>query len=473
MIISGGSRRGAKWFATHLMRRDGGQEVRLAEARGLAGYDIPGWFRQMEAVSFGTRCENYFYHASISPRADEALTEPQWDQAIDTLEHNLGLDGHSRFVVEHEKDGRTHRHVFWSRIDPDTMTAVSDSKTYRIHERTADELEQLFGHEATPRGHGPHGRNPDNWEVFRGKKHGFDPYAVGEELTALWHQCDTGKALAAAIEAHGYILAEGDRGLCVIDPSGKEHSLARRIDGARKRDVDARMADIDRDALPTVAQARQLARERKDDVADAPSPDASHHAHKHDSSTLFAEVAEELLHAVKQRRKEAEEKSPEPEPASHTPTEPSPFERVAQELVQTARSVPLRDELAAVSEPVSEFERVTAEVKAALRDGGEEAWFAAGLYWMAQKLKDSFAGGAPARERTPFDEVAEEVKQAARNNGGEPVSATGQSFWRRGVAMVANAYDHALSWAWETAQGFADRLFQSRAAEHDDPERER
>ena len=65
----------------------------------------------------GTKCTNYFYQANINPREDEHLTPAQWREAVDTLEKNLGLTGQPRFVVEHEKEGRTHRHIVWSRID--------------------------------------------------------------------------------------------------------------------------------------------------------------------------------------------------------------------------------------------------------------------------------------------------------------------------------------------------------------------
>lgn len=467
MIIEGGSRRGATWFAGHLMRQDAGQTVRIAEARGLAGHDIPSWFRQMEAVSFGTRCENYFYHANINPREDEPLTEAQWGQAIDALEHNLGLDGHSRFVVEHSKaDGRTHRHVFWSRIDPDTMTAVSDSKTYRIHERTADELEKLFGHQPTPRGHDVADRNPHNWEVFRGKE-GIDPYDVSTELTALWRQADNGQAFASALSEHGYFLAKGDRrDFVVVDRNGDDHSLARRISGATAKDVRARMAGVDRNALPTVQAARELARERADGTEDAAAPDTSHKAHRHDSSALFAEVAEELLHAVKEKRKSAQEQPLDP--VAEAANEPTPFERAAEELAQAARETSSSEPLA------TEFERVASEAKDAMRSSeGEGFMFAAGLAWIARQLKQSFAETPPSRERTLFERVVDEAKQAARENAGEPCSADGESFWQRGVALIADAYERTSSWLHEKAQGFVGRLFQNRNSDRDDPGLER
>ena len=217
-------------------------------------------------MASGTRCKNFFYHANINPRYGETLTPEQWEQAADALERNLGLTGHARFVVEHDKDGRVHQHIIWCRIDPDTMTAVSDSFTARDHERTSRELEQAFGLEpvesvlvANREKERPE-RRPKNWETFRGHGSGIDPGAVKEEVTGLWNTADSGSAFAAALADHGYILCKGDRrDFCIVDPAGNEHSLARRIDGVRAAAIRARMADIDRDELPTVAEGRELA----------------------------------------------------------------------------------------------------------------------------------------------------------------------------------------------------------------------
>lgn len=269
MIISGGSRSNWRFFSRHLLKTEENERVRIAEIRGLAAEDIREAFREMDALASGTRCKNFFYHANINPRADETLSPEQWDQAIDTLEEELGLTGHSRFVIEHEKDGRTHRHVVWSRIDPEKMVAASDSNNYAAHERAARQLEEAFGHEAVEGVHsrtqdkGRPDRCPDNWETFRGHASGIDPQAVKEELTELWHQADSGKAFAAALEERGYILARGDRrDFCVIDQAGDSHSLARRIDGAKAKDIRERLADIDREALPSVAQASAIAKSR-------------------------------------------------------------------------------------------------------------------------------------------------------------------------------------------------------------------
>src|ERR1035438_8808082 len=174
-----------------------------------------------------------------NPREDEHLTPEQWEQAVDRLEKNLGLEGQSRMVVEHEKEGRTHRHVIWSRIDPDSMTAISDSQNYAKHAATSRELEQEF-HLAPVRGvlmepDGPRPeRRPQNWETFRGHKSGIDPNDVKAEVTELWHQADSGKAFRTALAQRGYVLAQGDRrDFVIVDGAGHEHSLARRIGGVK------------------------------------------------------------------------------------------------------------------------------------------------------------------------------------------------------------------------------------------------
>jgi Relaxase/Mobilisation nuclease domain len=129
MIISGGSRGNWRFFSKHLMNAKDNERVRVVEFRGVGADNVLDAFREMDAVASGTRCKNFFYHADINPREGETLTEEQWTRAVDTLETNLGLDGQPRFVVEHEKEGRVHRHVIWSRIDVDTMTARNDSLT--------------------------------------------------------------------------------------------------------------------------------------------------------------------------------------------------------------------------------------------------------------------------------------------------------------------------------------------------------
>jgi hypothetical protein len=266
VIIKGGSRKNGRFFAKHLTSTKDNERVHVVEFRGFAKEDVQSAFQSMEAVARGTRCQNYFYHADLNPREGEQLTEEQWTAAVDTLERHLGFDGQPRFVVEHEKEGRIHRHVVWQRVDVDTMTARPDSLTYAKHEAAAREIEQDCDLEPVAsvlvkdrEGERPHRRARD-FEGFRGSKTGLSPEEVRAQLTELWRGSDTGTAFHAALEAKGYILCRGDRrDFCIVDPAGDDHSLARRITGAKAAEIRERMKDIDRDALPSIEEGRELA----------------------------------------------------------------------------------------------------------------------------------------------------------------------------------------------------------------------
>jgi len=252
MIINGGSRSNAAFFARHLMNGEQNERVTLVEMRNLAADNVADAFREMAAVAMGTLCQNYFYHANINPRENEELAAAQWQTAVDTLEKRLGLEGHARFVVEHRKQGRTHRHVIWSRIDIKSMTAVVMADDYEKHQAVARELEKAFhlgkvsSVSGRTRASGPRpSRRPKTWESFRGQKSGIDPFAMKQTVTRLYRAAKNGPDFASQLSAHGYQLVRGTTAdFCILDEAGHLHSLARRIDGVTSADLRAFMVDI-------------------------------------------------------------------------------------------------------------------------------------------------------------------------------------------------------------------------------------
>jgi Relaxase/Mobilisation nuclease domain len=283
IIINGGSRSAGGWWAKHLQNGEKNERVQVIEVVGLSAATIPDAFREMEGISLGSKCKNYFYQANINPRADERLTPAQWREAVDTLEKNLGLTGQPRFVVEHEKEGRTHRHVVWSRIDPERMTAISDSLTAAIHERTSRDLEIKFDLErgqsilVPDRKIDRPDRRPKKHETFRSMDSGIDPETVKADARRHWHSADNGQSFKAALEASGdYVLARGDRrDFVIVDRAGDDHSLARRL-GVKAAEMRARMADIDPACLPNVqeAKAQQQMRQAERHPSQQPNPAA-------------------------------------------------------------------------------------------------------------------------------------------------------------------------------------------------------
>ena len=272
MIIKGGSVAGAKRLAAHLTRTDTNERAEVKEVWGAVSEELLGALREMESVAAGARTTKPFYHGSINTKADERLTDEQRKHAIDKLEDALGLTGQARVVVVHEKEGREHCHIVWSRIDLDRMAAISDSHNYRKHEEVARALEREFGFERVQGAHVERDgkarpdRTPSHREMLQAERTGISNEDAKELMTGIWKATKNGKEFQAALADKGWILARGDRrDFVAIDPTGGVHSIARRIEGARAADVRTRFSDIDPRNLKGVAEAKQVQRGRPGD----------------------------------------------------------------------------------------------------------------------------------------------------------------------------------------------------------------
>jgi Relaxase/Mobilisation nuclease domain len=279
VIIKGKSRSGPGALASHLGNAEKNERVQLLETKGTVAQDLRGALVEMDAYAAGTKCEKSLYHAAMSPEPPHRLTPEQRTEAIDALEQKLGLDGHARVVVLHEKLGREHLHVVWSRIDLERMRSVSDSHNYRKHEEVSRDLERSFGHERVQGAHAERGgvkrpnRTPSRAELRQEERTGIKDKDVRAEVTEAFRASDGAEAFKAALEDRGYKLAQGDRrDFVVVDRAGGIHSLARRIEDVREAELRAYMAPINREALPTADQAKamQLAEHGPPRTPDAP-----------------------------------------------------------------------------------------------------------------------------------------------------------------------------------------------------------
>jgi hypothetical protein len=203
------------------------------------------------------------------------LTEHDRDRAVEILAEERGLTGQPYFVVEHDKKGWKHWHVVWSRIDAENMRLIPDSFDAKICHAANSKIASELGLEkiVSPFDKDREGprppRAPQSWEMYRALKTGIDPRDITAEVTELFKQSQNGKEFQAALEAHGYELATGRRGLLILDSAGKEHSLAQRIEGVKTAELNAFMRDVDRTALPTVEQAKEQYQQRKIDALGA------------------------------------------------------------------------------------------------------------------------------------------------------------------------------------------------------------
>jgi hypothetical protein len=269
MVIKGKARANGAQLGEYLVTPGKNERVEVVEVRGTCAPDVRGAVREMDAVSLCTRCRAPLYHASINTQKSERLTPEQRTIAVDRLERELGFTGQPRVVVVHEKAGREHTHIVWSRTDIQHQRAIRIDHNFRRHELVARELEREFGHARIQGAHieregrARPARTPSQAELQQAERTGLKPQEVKEHITEIWQRTDNGRAFAAAVRESGYAIAPGDRrDFVVIDLRGGVHSLARCVEGANAKEIRARMADLDPRLLPTIPQAKEMMKER-------------------------------------------------------------------------------------------------------------------------------------------------------------------------------------------------------------------
>lgn len=258
MILKGSARAFGSNLAAHLMREDQNDHIEVHELRGFVSENLHGALAEAEAISNATKCEKYLFSLSLNPPKGATPSKEDFIRAADQVEEKLGLTGHARAVVFHEKDARRHAHVVWSRIDTDTMTArhMSLFKT-KLREVSRD-LYLEHGWEI-PRGllnsadRSPLNFTRGDWE--QAKRLGQDPRWTKQLVQSCWKSSDNQAAFESALKGQRMHLAQGDkRGHVVVDMLGGVHSLPRLLD-LKAKEIRARLPDSSK--LKSVADAQK------------------------------------------------------------------------------------------------------------------------------------------------------------------------------------------------------------------------
>lgn len=258
MILKGSKRGGSVDLGKHLLKPEN-EHIEIHEIRGFVADNVVDAFKEAQAISRGTKCRKFLFALSLSPPEVENVPIKAFEDAIETIEAKLGLNGQPRVIVFHEKEGRRHAHCVWSRIDADTMTAI-DIPHFKL--KLQDVARKLYLE------HGwkmPDGlldsalRNPLNFdrkEWFQAKRTGQDPRVIKAFFQQCWAASDSGKAFRQALEQRGYFLARGDRRAVVaVDVNGEVYAVARWAN-VKSKDVVNRIGDGIA-ALPSVNEAHE------------------------------------------------------------------------------------------------------------------------------------------------------------------------------------------------------------------------
>ena len=257
MILEGNERGGAKNLALHLLKEEN-DHVTVHELRGFMSDDLAPALNEIYAVSRGTRAKKFMFSLSMNPPETARVPTEAFLRAIERTEQDLGLSGQPRAIVFHEKKGRRHCHVVWSRIDAVNMKAIKIDFYKRRLTAISRDLYIEHGWKM-PRGFMCSAeRDPKNYtlaqwqQARRAGKHSREVKAAFQDS---WAVSDSLASFRHALSERGYRLAVGRRGYVAIDERCEVYSVARQLKkGTGKKEVAAKLGEPE--GLPGVREAR-------------------------------------------------------------------------------------------------------------------------------------------------------------------------------------------------------------------------
>jgi len=171
------------------------------------------------------------FSVSFNPPEGALVSDEQFYAAFDMVEKKLGLSGQPRAIVAHEKEGRRHFHVVWSRIDTNEFKAINLSH-FKL--KCMDVSKQLYLQHGwdMPQGLIDHKEkqtvNLKTAEYAQLKRQDVDPEELRQNCIDAWAISDNLHSFKYALEERNLFLAKGDkRGFVVLDHNSKVYSLSR------------------------------------------------------------------------------------------------------------------------------------------------------------------------------------------------------------------------------------------------------
>ena len=411
MIIGANKRGNGGQLAAYLLSRDKNERAELVEMRGFADAgNLKSALNCIELEAAQTKGEKPFYHCWLRLDEGESLTPEQWRTSLERVEQRLKLDEQARVVVEHQLKGERHWHVVWSLVDRERGQMIEIPFDGMRRVEIARQLEQEFDLRRLAPAHQPEKerlRREDWQQAERTQRDAAAVRDVKAAIRAAWERSDTGAAFCAALDEERLMLAIGDRErqpFGVVDGHGQFHALTRTLD-VRVKAVRGKLADLDRDQIPTVEQAHALLQEREgreDRQAEAANPkdQAAHEREREEPAAQTPEpTPQPARHAADRTEAPRVAAEPEPEPARER-TERAEDTRSANQKGDRFR---VFDPANGIESGVSAFAGKTLDYIATQAEGLIEG--------IAESFGSLFDGGSAAR-RPPAPEPTRAEKAA-------------------------------------------------------------
>jgi hypothetical protein len=270
VIAKGNTHGNGGKLAAYMVTGKDGERAELYQLQGFASGDIRSAFRDVHLMADGGKVTKPFFHAQVRNPDGEELTRAQWLQVADRIETKLGYSGQARAIAFHtdEKTGHEHMHVAWSRIDEDTLQAKPlpffKLRLKELCRELETELDLTPVRNERPR---PEIFSASRAEQEQSRRLATDGHGIRDSIRDAYDHSDNGKAFAAALADQGLTLCQGERrDFVALDQAGGLHVLGKRLLGDSAAAVRQKLGDLEREAVPTVDQARER-------LADRPAPE--------------------------------------------------------------------------------------------------------------------------------------------------------------------------------------------------------
>jgi hypothetical protein len=266
MIAKGTTHNNGIRLARYMTTGKEGERAELWQLTGFAADDIRDAFRSVHVMAAATHCEKPFLHIQVRNPEGENLSREQWLRVANRIESKLGLTGQPRAIAFHTdlRTGHEHVHLALSRIDGETLTARPLPFSKMRLKEVCRELEITLGLTRVKNERDDQLMAPTRSEFEQARRLGVNIRKVRQIIRDCFEHSDNGRSFDAALADQGFILAKGDRrDFVVIDHERGIHALGKRLLGVTVEQSRDHLADLSREKLLTVAQARSLISERQ------------------------------------------------------------------------------------------------------------------------------------------------------------------------------------------------------------------
>ena len=262
------------WTSTHNLHTDNIEEA----ARWMAWTDQNREaLRGDDASKAGRNASaGNVYHYSLSWRDGQEPDRQHMEQTAHASIERLGFETHQYYLVAHSDEDHAHVHIVVNLVNPETGKIAGVHRDFNKLDKWANEYEKEHGIVCPDRA-----AKYEAWE--QGKNAYFTPSEQKAQAKETHEQTasrafansDSGKAFAASLQDGGLTLAQGNkRGFVVVDGRGNVYALNRLIEGVKPKDINAKLKDVDREALPVADHLTQERTQAEENIQTYANPAA-------------------------------------------------------------------------------------------------------------------------------------------------------------------------------------------------------